>query len=65
MSRRKLSSLSSFFQRFANLQTIWWDQSTLLDQMFEHYDRLDADIRAEIPLRRIWTVVPDDTDEHE
>lgn len=42
-----------------------WDQKTLLDQMFQHYDRLDEEIRAEIPLKRIWTVVPDDTDESE
>jgi restriction system protein len=40
-----------------------WDQKTLLDQLFQHYDRLDEEIRAEIPLKRIWTVVPDDTDE--
>jgi restriction system protein len=42
-----------------------WDQKTLLDQLFQHYDRLDEEIRAEIPLKRIWTVVPDDTDESE
>jgi restriction system protein len=40
-----------------------WDQKTLLDQLFQHYERLDEDIRAEIPLKRVWTVVPDDTDE--
>jgi restriction system protein len=42
-----------------------WDQKTLLDQLFQHYDRLDEEIRAEIPLKRIWTVVPDETDESE
>jgi restriction system protein len=42
-----------------------WDQKTLLDQLFQHYDRLDEEIRAEIPLKRIWTIVPDDTDEGE
>jgi restriction system protein len=40
-----------------------WDQKTLLDQLFQHYDQMDEEIRAEIPLKRIWTVVPDDTDE--
>jgi restriction system protein len=39
-----------------------WDQKTLLDQLFQYYDRLDEEIRAEIPLKRIWTVVPDDAD---
>jgi restriction system protein len=42
-----------------------WNQKDLLDQLFEHYDRLDEAIRAEIPLRRIWTVVPDETGESE
>jgi restriction system protein len=42
-----------------------WDQKALLDQLFQHYDRLDEEIRAEIPLKRIWTVVPDDADESE
>lgn len=42
-----------------------WDQKKLLDQLFQHYDQLDEEIRAEIPLRRIWTVVPDDADESE
>jgi restriction system protein len=40
-----------------------WDQKTLLDQLFQHYDQLDEEIRAEIPLRRIWTVVPDEAEE--
>jgi restriction system protein len=42
-----------------------WDQTELLNQLFEHYDRLDEEIRAEIPLRRIWTLVPPDADEGE
>jgi len=40
----------------------FWDQRTLLDQLFEHFDRLDEEIRAEIPLKRIWTVVPDEAE---
>lgn len=40
-----------------------WDQQALLDQIFEHYERLDEEIRAELPLKRIWTVVPDESDE--
>jgi restriction system protein len=42
-----------------------WDQKALLDQLFQHYDQLDEEIRAEIPLKRIWTAVPDDSDETE
>lgn len=41
----------------------FWDQQALLDQLFEHYDALDEEIRAELPLKRIWTVVPDDSEE--
>lgn len=39
-----------------------WDEKTLLDQLFQHYDRLDEEIRAEIPLKRIWAVVPDESE---
>lgn len=42
-----------------------WDQTALINQLFEHYAKLDEEIRAEIPLRRIWTVVPPDEDESE
>ena len=37
-----------------------WDQDSLIDQIFEHYDKLDEDTRAELPLKRIWVAVPDD-----
>lgn len=33
-----------------------WTQKELLEQLFEHYDALDEDIKAELPLKRIWTV---------
>jgi restriction system protein len=33
-----------------------WDQGDLIDQVLAHYDKLDEDIRAEIPLKRIWVV---------
>lgn len=39
-----------------------WDQNALIDQILEHYDKLDEDMRAELPLKRIWTVAqPKDT----
>jgi len=41
----------------------FWDQTKLLDQVFEHYERLDPEIRAELPLKRIWTVVQDEAEE--
>ena len=32
-----------------------WSQKELLDALFTVYDKLDEDITAEIPLKRIWT----------
>ncbi len=33
-----------------------WTQDDLLDQLFAHYDKLDDEIKAELPLTRIWSV---------
>jgi restriction system protein len=33
-----------------------WDQGDLIDQVLSNYDRLDEEIRTELPLRRIWVV---------
>ena len=33
-----------------------WDQGDLISQVLEQYDKLDEDIRAELPLKRIWIV---------
>lgn len=33
-----------------------WDRKDLIDELLEHYERLDDDLRAELPLKRIWTV---------
>jgi restriction system protein len=37
-----------------------WGQSELISQILEHYDRLDEDVRAELPLKRIWMVAAQD-----
>ena len=38
-----------------------WDQETLVEQLLGHYDKLDAELRAELPLKQIWVVsVSDD-----
>lgn len=42
-----------------------WNQKTLIDQLLQNYEKLDEEIRAEIPLKRIWTLVPDEADESE
>lgn len=33
-----------------------WDQDNLIDAILDNYDRIDADMRADIPLKRIWTI---------
>lgn len=33
-----------------------WDQDELIEQFLEHYNNIDEDLRAELPLKRIWTV---------
>jgi len=33
-----------------------WTQNELLEALFANYDRLDEDLKAELPLKRIWTV---------
>lgn len=33
-----------------------WSQTELLDALYEVYEKLDDDLRAELPLKRIWTV---------
>ena len=33
-----------------------WTQKDLLEQLFVHYDNLEEDLKAELPLKRIWTV---------
>lgn len=33
-----------------------WSQKELLEQLFAHYDKLDADLKAELPLKRVWMV---------
>ena len=33
-----------------------WNQDDLIDEILKHYDELDDEIKAELPLKRIWTV---------
>lgn len=39
-----------------------WGRDEVLDALFEVYDRLPEGIRAELPLRRTWMLVPDPDD---
>jgi restriction system protein len=37
-----------------------WDRDELITQLLEHYERLSADVRAELPLKRIWMLAAQD-----
>jgi restriction system protein len=39
-----------------------WDRQDILDALFSVYEKLPEEIRAELPLRRIWTIVPEERD---
>lgn len=36
-----------------------WDQGKIVDELIENYDKLDNNLKSEIPLRKIWTVIED------
>jgi restriction system protein len=38
-----------------------WDQGNVVDAILENYDRLDDEIKAELPLKRIWVLVDDES----
>jgi len=40
-----------------------WDQNDLIDQFLTNYDKLDEDLKADIPLKRVWTVASQDSDD--
>lgn len=33
-----------------------WTQDDVLEQLFASYEKLDDEIKAELPLKRVWTV---------
>lgn len=33
-----------------------WDQGNLIEQLLDHYENLDENLKTELPLKRIWTV---------
>jgi restriction system protein len=37
-----------------------WDQSNIINELLSNYDRLDEDLRAELPFKRIWTLAMQD-----
>lgn len=46
-------------QQFFNVRL--WDANDLIDELLAVYDNLDADVRAQIPLKRVWTLAASDS----
>ena len=40
-----------------------WDSKHLVDAIYRNYERLPAEVQAELPLKRVWMLVPEDLDE--
>jgi len=45
---------NSFFQ------TRLWDQGALLEEIVQNYEKFSDDVKAEFPLKRIWTLTPEE-----
>jgi restriction system protein len=39
-----------------------WDQGNVVDAVLQNYERLDDEIKAELPLKRIWVLVDDESE---
>ena len=37
-----------------------WNQKDIIDQLFENYEALDEEMKAQIPLKKLWTLAPQD-----
>ena len=36
-----------------------WDATDIVSELTAHYDALSVDIKAELPLKRVWTLLPE------
>jgi restriction system protein len=34
-----------------------WDQGAILNEIEKHYEQFEDELKAELPLKRIWTLV--------
>ena len=40
-----------------------WDQGKIVDEILKHYEKFDEEMKAELPLKRIWTIVDEENSE--
>ena len=39
-----------------------WSSDQLLEAVFDNYEHLPADVRSELPLKRLWALIQDETE---
>lgn len=39
-----------------------WDQDKIVDEIMKNYEKFDDSIKAELPLKKIWTLVEESDD---
>ena len=39
-----------------------WDSRDLVKAIYRHYDRLPAEIQADLPLQKVWMLVAEDSE---
>ena len=49
--------------RQAHFTVRLWDSRDLVEAIYRHYERLPAEIQAELPLKRVWTLVAEELEE--
>lgn len=54
----KPTVLKEFRGRYFRMRL--WDGAELVERLLENYDRLPDDVQAELPLKRVWTLVPEE-----
>jgi len=50
----KTSVIKEIANKFFKIRL--WDQKSITEAIIDNYDKLDEDIRAELPLKKIWTL---------
>jgi restriction system protein len=38
-----------------------WESRDLVNAILQNYEKMPAEIQAELPLKRVWTLVPEET----
>jgi restriction system protein len=54
----KRSVLSEARRAFFEIRL--WDAGNLVEEVQQHYDQFPEGLKAELPLKRIWTLVQED-----